>query len=89
MHRHLSKHLILLFLCFSCVFGKIIFASDDGTHMMLGINNTIAHMVYQPAYSSGFYTSGNVVATMTGTDISGVMDYTITANGTYNFPYLR
>jgi len=57
--------------------------------MALGINNTIAHVVYQPAYASGFYTSGNVLASITGVDITGNLNYTITANGTYSFPYLR
>lgn len=75
----------MLFLCI--ITGKIIFA--DWTQMTLWIKNTIASISYQPAFSPWFFTSGNVIATITWSNITGTLYYTITENWTYSFPYLR
>ncbi len=90
MHRHYTKTVILLTLSLFTLVWRVIFASDEWTTLALGINNTITHMIYTPANSSGFFTSGNVYASITwSSSITGILDYTLTENWTYTFSYLR
>ncbi|MCX6824165.1 MAG: hypothetical protein NT085_03485 [candidate division SR1 bacterium] len=90
MDRYTTKTFILLIFCLFTLIGRVIFASNEGTTLSLGINDTITHMVYTPAHSSGLFTSGNVYASITGSSsITGTLDYIVTGNGIYTFSYLR
>lgn len=90
IHHHYTKTLLLLFLSFFTLIGRVIFASNEWTNLSLGINNTIAQLVYTPAYSSWFFTSGDVHAQITwSSNITWILEYTLTGNWHYIFSYLR
>ncbi len=52
-------------------------------------DNIAAYIVYTPDFATGFFTSGNVLVTISWNDISGDLHTIITNNGTYAFPYMR
>lgn len=88
MQHHVVKiSCSIMFFCFALL-GWNILASNEETPVMLWIN-AVAQLVYQPAPSPGFFTSGTVLATITwSANITGTLSYTINQNGTYTFSYL-
>lgn len=89
MNKHITKIVLVVSISFLAIIWKGIFAWNEGTNIGLGIRNTIARITYSPWYSTWFYTSGNVLANITGIGLTGTLDYIVTNNGTYSFPYIR
>lgn len=59
------------------------------TTMLQLRNNISAYIIYNPSNAPGFFTSGNVLATVTWNTISGNLNHIITTNGMYPFSYMR
>ena len=90
MKNHLPKFLTLLLLALFVIYGRVIFASNPIVNTMLEIRNNIsAYIMYTPDFATGFFTSGNVLAVVTGNDISGDLNHVISNNGSYPFSYMR
>ncbi len=86
MQKYLSKTIIFIFAFSIAIAWRLIFA--DNSKITLDIANTTAHIIYTPAFATGFFTSGNVSVAITWWDIYGNLNYTITGNWAYDFPYL-
>ncbi|MEI7563558.1 MAG: hypothetical protein WCJ39_08235 [bacterium] len=65
MKNHLPKIFTLLLLALFVIYGRVIFASNNVVTTMLQLRDNIAaYIIYTPDFATGFFTSGNVLATV-------------------------